>query len=403
MAALTRIALAVVVAALAAPAPPALELSAEAAYQHIVYLSTAIGPRPAGSDGERRAAEYVARTLRGYGYDVEAQPVEVRVFEALRSDLAVVRPEVRAIPAAALEQSPSSRGALEAPLAFVGLAETVAADLRGSVALIERGVITFAAKVRNAEAAGAVAAIIFNNVPGTFQGTLGAAGPLPGIAALAVSREDGLLLESLAGRGAVVRLHVETRVLTRVTSNVVAAPFGSPAQAVVVGGHYDTVPPSPGANDNASGVAVMLEVARALHGVPLGLGVRFVAFAAEEVGLVGSGAYVERARTETVAMIDLDMEGVGRRFVAAAGGADDTLVLRTLRVAQRLGIAMGRINEERSDHRAFARVGISAVLIHRPDDPMIHTPGDRAERIEPAMLLDPLRVTAALLLDLAGR
>lgn len=83
---------------------------------------------------------------------------------------------------------------------------------------------------------------------------------------------------------------------------------------VVVGAHYDSVPGSPGADDNASGVAVLMELAR------MGLPARFVAFANEEApyfetGEMGSFAYAARARDggdEIRAMLSLEMLGYYR-------------------------------------------------------------------------------------------
>ncbi|MCZ6539190.1 MAG: M20/M25/M40 family metallo-hydrolase, partial [Chloroflexi bacterium] len=69
--------------------------------------------------------------------------------------------------------------------------------------------------------------------------------------------------------------------------------------SILIGAHYDTVPHSPGADDNASGVAAMLECARALRESNIDREVTFVAFDAEEIqsaveGLYGSTAYVAR-------------------------------------------------------------------------------------------------------------
>src|SRR5713101_6618934 len=88
--------------------------------------------------------------------------------------------------------------------------------------------------------------------------------------------------------------------------------------AIVVGAHYDTVPDSPGADDNASGVAVLLELAGMLAGE--GLPIRFVAFANEErpyflTEEMGSPAWAKRAHgpAEPVrAMFALEMLGYCR-------------------------------------------------------------------------------------------
>ncbi len=92
----------------------------------------------------------------------------------------------------------------------------------------------------------------------------------------------------------------------------------SPAEdIVVIGAHYDTVPGSPGANDNGSGVAALLEIARLLAGEPLARSVRFVAFVNEEAPFfytreMGSYRYADRARErgeKISAMLSLETIG----------------------------------------------------------------------------------------------
>ena len=96
--------------------------------------------------------------------------------------------------------------------------------------------------------------------------------------------------------------------------NVVAETKGSsPADKVILlGAHYDTVLGSPGADDNASGVAVLLEVAKHLQTVPLSATVKFIAFGLEEYGYAGSTHYAEKAKKngeKIVGMISLEMVG----------------------------------------------------------------------------------------------
>ncbi len=92
----------------------------------------------------------------------------------------------------------------------------------------------------------------------------------------------------------------------------------SPAEdIVVIGAHYDTVPGSPGANDNGSGVAALLEIARLLAGEPLARSLRFVAFVNEEAPFfyskeMGSYRYADRARErgeKISAMLSLETIG----------------------------------------------------------------------------------------------
>lgn len=100
------------------------------------------------------------------------------------------------------------------------------------------------------------------------------------------------------------------------SANVVAALGSADTSAVeiIISAHYDSYRGSPGADDNASGVGVMLELARYFveRGVEPGLRLRFVAYGAEEVGLVGSRAYLDAHRDELAdcaLLLNLDQVG----------------------------------------------------------------------------------------------
>jgi Zn-dependent M28 family amino/carboxypeptidase len=94
------------------------------------------------------------------------------------------------------------------------------------------------------------------------------------------------------------------------SANVIAIKNGTSSQEIIVGAHYDSADVGLGADDNASGVAIMLEVAKLLQNVPTPYTIRFIAFGAEENGLLGSYAYLNQMSQEefenAIAMIDLD-------------------------------------------------------------------------------------------------
>ena len=100
----------------------------------------------------------------------------------------------------------------------------------------------------------------------------------------------------------------------RIYKNIVAEKRGerAPHQFYILGAHYDSVPESPGADDNASAVAVLLEIGRGLRSVPTGTSLKLIAFCLEEVDYVGSTHYAERAKREgekILGMIALEMVG----------------------------------------------------------------------------------------------
>jgi Zn-dependent M28 family amino/carboxypeptidase len=170
-------------------------------------------------------------------------------------------------------------------------------------------------------------------------------------------------------------------------------------QVIVIGAHYDHLGQTPdgtvwvGANDDASGVAVLLEIARSWHAqgyVPRRT-VLFAAWDAEEEGLWGSTYYVEHPRyplENTVAKIQLDMVGAGGDTLLVDGGGE--LAGRIQSVAEHFGTETESSNSGRSDHMPFLQAGVPAnLLIWSFEDgaePQYHRPGDTPEAIEPSKL-----------------
>jgi Zn-dependent M28 family amino/carboxypeptidase len=175
------------------------------------------------------------------------------------------------------------------------------------------------------------------------------------------------------------------------TSNIVAAPAdlapGDPH--LVVGAHLDTVPQSPGAEDNASGVAVLVEVARLAREGGTRLPVVFVAFAAEEPRgptddehHFGSQEYVRRsAGAEADArrgMVSLDRVGAPGRVPVCTGGLSPRRVQRELLAAAARVDVPARLCENRtSDHWPFEKAGGTVARIGGNPSPGYHSVRDR--------------------------
>ena len=123
----------------------------------------------------------------------------------------------------------------------------------------------------------------------------------------------------------------------------------------MIGAHLDSVPLSPGANDNASGVATVLEVARLLAEVPTARSIHFVAFGAEELGLVGSGYYVATRTLSVRGMVNLDMVGHGAQLLVSNSAGRGELLGIAEQAAGRLGIHVQRMSFGSSVCRKHAR------------------------------------------------
>jgi aminopeptidase YwaD len=187
---------------------------------------------------------------------------------------------------------------------------------------------------------------------------------------------------------------------------------------ILVGAHYDAVPGSPGADDNGTAVAVLLELARAFAEAPPRRPVRLVAFDLEETDRLGSRAYARdlRQEAEPVAlMIALEMLGYrdarpgsqryppGLRFFYPDRGDFIGLIgnMRTLpamwRLARRMRKAVpceflpvpwrGRMLQDtrRSDHASFWDLGYPAIMVTdtaNMRNPHYHQASDRIETLD---------------------
>lgn len=136
------------------------------------------------------------------------------------------------------------------------------------------------------------------------------------------------------------------------SANIIATKTGKFDQTLIVGAHYDSVSErvcadtgdvSSGAGDNASGVGVMLEAAQVLSKYKTKGTIKFIAFGAEEVGLLGSQHYADQMTKKdikkTVAMINLDSVGVGDHFNVYAGKDNNPGWVRDL--ALKIGQGIG--------------------------------------------------------------
>ena len=385
-----------------APAP--VDFSGLQAKLHVDVLAGEIGSRPAGSEAQGRAQQYVLEQLRALGYEAELQPFPITYYDDRGATLTIAGALGSTPAASTLAYSPG--GTVEGELVDVGLArpgDFHPGGLRGKIALIRRGSIRFSEKVENVAAAGAIAAIIYNSQPGNFSGSLASSSSIP---AVSLSLEDGEALAGQVARGSVAaRIVVDAAIEQRTAANVVGTRPGGP-RTIVIGGHLDSVPAGPGANDNASGTAVMLELARVLAARPSPYTLKFVAFDAEEIGLLGSAHMVgqlgEAERRAVRAMINLDMVGVGDQPLL---GGSEELTRLAFPIAAGLGEPARPLGDGlngASDHASFLRAGIPAIFLYRAEDPNYHSPADRTEYVDPANLDHAGRLALGVLDALDG-
>ncbi len=355
----------------------------ERARAHIEALAVDIGPRVAGTTAEARAAEYIRQTLASYGYDVEIMEFE---FDGDRFRPAKVTVEGGAIDGFTMAGSGVVRASGAA--VFVGLADSQGIggrDLTGKLAVADRGVLRFGQKFENVRAQGAVGLVVINNQPGPISGSLGSDADIP---VVGVSLEDGPRLKEAANRGSTVSVEPASSDQGK-GLNVIARPSKGATCDILVGGHHDSVVGAPGANDNASGTANVLELARALAADGLDKGLCFATFGAEESGLFGSQALADEwqaAKRLPRYMLNLDVTAIGGE-VEVIGSPE--VREQALEVAQRLGIPASPSSVPlgtSSDHASFSRLGVQVLYFTSGGFDTIHTPLDVAADTDTAEL-----------------
>ena len=344
----------------------------------IEHLTITIGPRVANSGADLVAAEYLADTFRALGYEAEIAPFSYTPGAILTS----VQVGGETIASALLMQGAASRSVSAALVDVPGVGsidDFASVDVAGAIAVVDRGTLFFAAKAENARAAGAVALIVVNPDDAPFVGTVEPAVDLP---VVGVSAWEGRLLRERLGEIAQISEGDDSQS----SVNVVARKPDGECR-IIVGGHYDTVPSVVGANDNASGTAVTVALARAWQDADSARYVCFVGFGAEELGLHGSRAFVadlrRRGRLGQVdSMLNLDAIGDGNVPISIVG--DPELQNQAVYLAGQLGQAAGSgalPMSIGSDHESFANAGIRVVFpIYR--GAILHVPSDNFENLD---------------------
>ncbi|TYB66017.1 M20/M25/M40 family metallo-hydrolase [Nonomuraea sp. PA05] len=286
------------------------------------------GTRVSGTPGFDASRDYVAAKLRRAGYDVTIQPF------AFTFDGYITPPVLKRTSGeqktytygffadyVAMQDSPA--GAVSSTLQAVDLvlppgpaanssssgceASDFAGFTPGNIALMQRGTCNFRIKVDNAIAAGASAAIVFNEgQPGRTEVDLNPTLGGPGVTIPSFFTSFAVGNELAATAGTTVQMNWDPIVETRTTYNVIAqSRKGDPDNVVMLGAHLDSVQEGPGINDNGSGSAGILEVALQMAKLKPKNQLRFAFWGAEEFGLLGSRHYVNALPPEERARISL--------------------------------------------------------------------------------------------------
>jgi len=288
----------------------AVHVNRERLWDHVSVLCEEIGPRLSGTPADERTVEYISRHFQRCGTKVEVQDFLCPSWSHEATELTLL---AKSGPESLLAFAQTFTEACNVEAELVGVSTwyelELAPDLEGKILLLYGEAASNLAADRNptllsAEGRRPSAVIVMGS--GEEVSTKLIRDPFLRVPAVAVSHSVGLRLRENEGRRARLRIHA--RRYDSIGHNVIGRLPGEGKGHIVVAAHYDTAANSPGATDNASGTAVILELCELFAAADKRkLGINFIAYGAEEYGRhggilggnLGSVEYVRRHPVET--------------------------------------------------------------------------------------------------------
>ena len=367
--------------------------------------------RNSGEPGYKASADYVAQVMTQAGYDVHIQTYKFNYFAyagvPTLSEVSPIAHDYAVTTDFNPGQSTGTANASLQPADGIIIPPTptssstsgcTAADFSGftagRIALIQRGGCNFGVKAQNAQAAGASGVIIFNEGnpgrTGNLAGSLVDAAGNPIIPTIPVvftsfAIGDDLLTQynqAVANNTPLPAMSLTIKGIVKPNTddyNVIAdSKGGDPNHVVVVDAHLDAIYGA-GMLDNASGSATILDIAQQMRNVNPRNKLRFIWFGGEELGILGSAAYINSLSSNDLSHIgydlDADVTATPNYILGVLDPAGPDLFGRTVtqtfpnRVYKASTIArdyaIGYYNSIGKNHELFSPVGTDAISFNQ--------------------------------------
>jgi len=387
-----------------------LLFDSERAFKDIQKLATVIGTRPSGGAKEKEAAEWITSEFEKMGLETTVEEFEVKTGKVVSKKLEVTEPYSEEI---GCEVMPLYGGT--GPKGVTGDLvhldtldeEHLDPDVTGKIILTGSGPKDRKKAFSALSRLKPLGIVYIESTPRVLAKNLWGSitvkerfGEFP---IVRVTYEDGLgLLEKGAKK---VHLVAESEETTVISQNVIGELKGNekPDEIIVVGGHYDTVLEVSGAEDNAGGTALVMELARVFIERGTKRTIRFVAWGAEELGLLGSRDYATKLREASekdkkddedretdlerhLLCINLDVHGafLGTNACRVLGPSELTASVKLL--AKETGVFFD-VKEDvySSDGTPLSAVGVPSVSFSRraPTNVLMHSTEDSMRWLNP--------------------
>ena len=411
-------------------------------FQNLVKMCDEFGSRFAGTEGEKKAVDFMADRLKAYGLtNVKPEPFQFTGWFRGTAKMEMVKPFFHELPCISLALSPSTpEGGIEAGVVDVGSGKKIEYEKKKNG--IQGKYVVCSTEPFDGEGNwghrrtrygfavlnGAAGFIFMQHLPGQLPQTgslrpgYRMTGEIPGVG---VSLETGsFILRQLKQGDIRIRMNLKNEIKPNSTGyNLIGEIPGSkyPEELILVGAHFDGHDIAQGAADDASGAVVVMDVARAM--IPFQRlfkrTVRFILFGAEELGVTGSTCYLDHHREEIprmTLMINCDGAGrVGRSRFAVYGPSSMAQYFEKISNEINYPMTITSPLGAASDHWPFFMAGIPAVgFATGPSDSLTaaasaaqgrgfgHTSADTVDKVDPRGLKESSMVLAQFLLRIVN-
>lgn len=408
------------------------------AFKNLTILCDDFGSRFAGTEGEKRAVDFISSKFEEYGLDnVKKDEFTYHGWKRGKASLEMLTPYQRKLDAISLALSPSTPNeGIEEEIIHIGTGSPEEfkavdpSDVKNKIVMCSSATSPSGERIHRrtkygfAVDYGAKGFIFMNHNAGQLMptGSLRPAyrmsGEIPGIG---VSMETGRFIIRQIEKGPVkVRMRTTDQLNPNEKSwNVVAEIPGGELRSkiIVVGAHFDGHDIAQGALDDGAGAVTIMEAARALakYKGKLMRTIRFICFAAEELGVTGSTCYVEKHQDDLDRidlMINCDGAGRGLKHGFRVSGPKE-IEKYIMKLADKIEYPMdvNRSVSAASDHWPFYMQGIPATTFHATRDPAEvarvgrgwgHTSADTLDKVDPRGLTEGAATLARCLIHFAN-
>ncbi|HDR8051778.1 aminopeptidase [Bacillus cereus] len=400
------------------------KVRASRAIEHTRFLSEKIGPRPSGTKEEHKAATYIGDTLKKLGYEVEYQafPVPDQYIGSVSLSMYGEKEwQVGAASNASIPKDP-----VVGKVVSIGKEDDIKNSpepIHGKIVLLEQADTyeKYNEQVEYAAEKGAKAVLLYSTIGD--RGNYGEAfNPVlkkkQSIPVFGLAYNQGIRMkDKIVHNKNIVSLKAKHE-MNLSSLNVIAKKKPKYKtdndDVAIMSAHYDSVIGAPGANDNASGVGLLLELAYNFKDIETNKEIQFIAFGAEENESLGAYHYVNQLSTtdkkHILGVFNADMIATSYKqakdlYAMTLDGSQNEVTNTAVATSKALGksvVLTGKFDS--SDHVPFNEAGISSALFIWMDveswNPLIyhvekvfHTPQDTVlENISPQRMQEALEI-----------